>query len=165
MKYVVISLAVLFVNSAGTVRQPVAAQSSEGRAPKKVQRQILEVESQLKKALATCDSGSLDRLLADYYADSFGDNETAISKQRTIRTCESGAAPYYSVLKDRTITVQGALVSVSGISRIKPRASHSIVDADAKGESEIQVKRTWTKTNGRWQLISQWSGPLKELDR
>ena len=129
-------------------KKPVAEPSGV-RANKKLQREILGMENQLKTALDKRDIAALDLILADYYVDTFEGGNSAISKKGTIARCKDGQAPYYAVNGERKITVKSGVVVVEGIS------SFSSESAPTDLKKPIRVKRNWTKKDGRWQLVSQ----------
>lgn len=169
MKLLILVLAVLIASSPLAVGQkkPVPP-SSEARPSKKIAREILKMESQLKQALEKCNTELLDRLLADYYADSYEGSESAFGKKRTIQRCQDDSVPYYSIDEDLKLTVRADIVFVEGISKVKPNSG---TDTDTRPETdagrdkrereEVRVKRLWTKKGGRWLLIAQSIGPGK----
>jgi hypothetical protein len=169
MKLLILTLAVLIATSPLAIGQkkPVLP-SSEARPSKKVAREILKMESQLKQALAECNTGLLDRLLADYYADSYEGSERAVGKKWTIERCKVDSVPYYSIDEDLKLTVRADIVFVEGISKVKPNSgthTDAGLETDAGRENrereEVRVKRLWTKKDGRWLLIAQSIEPAK----
>ena len=130
---------------------------SARRANKNLEREILKMEDQLGKALTTRDTVSLDRILADSYADSLEGSDRAISKRGTIARCRNGVVPYYSIDGERTISVRVNMVVVEGVSSIGP--DDEKLD-DIKNEERTRVKRYWTKKDGRWRLTAQTRLPI-----
>ncbi len=159
MKVFVVAIAIIF--SVSPTPGQTKSAMSEGPASKKVQREILKMEGQFQRALAKCDGTALNLLLADYYADSFGDSESAVGKQRTIKICKTSRVPYYSIIEHRKFNVQGELVVISGVAKDQSNTLQTDV-ASEQSAKEVRVKRTWTKKSGRWLLISQWIGPEEE---
>jgi hypothetical protein len=141
---------------------------SESRPSKKIAREILKMESQLKEALAKCNTVLLDRLLADYYADSYEGSERAVGKKGTIQRCKDDLVVYYSIDGDLKLTVRADIVFVEGISKARPNSGTQTdvgleTDAgrDNRERQEVRVKRLWTKKDGRWLLIAQSIEPAK----
>jgi hypothetical protein len=135
-------------------RAPAA--SSEPGANTKTERAILKVESQLREAMTKCNVALLDRLLADYYADSFEGTNDAVGKRGTLARCKGGDIRYYSIDEERKISVSADIVTVEGMTR-----SSAQTDGRESGR-EVSVKRLWTKKEGRWQLIAQTIGAGRE---
>jgi hypothetical protein len=169
MKLLILALALLIATSplAGGQKKPLPPKS-ESPPGKKVAREILKMESQLKQALAKCDTSLLDRLLADYYADSYEGSDRAVGKKGTIQRCKADSVPYYSIDEDLKLTVRADIVFVEGISKVRPNSgTHTDVgpetDAgrDNREREEVRVKRLWTKKDGRWLLIAQSIEPAK----
>lgn len=159
MKVFVVAIAIIF--SVSPIPGQTKSAMSEGPASKKVQREILKMEAQFQRALTKCDATALDRLLADYYADSFGDSERAVGKQRTIKSCKTSRVSYYSINEHRKFNVQGEFVVISGIAKEQANTLQTDI-ASEQPAKEVRVKRTWTNKSGRWLLISQWIGPDEE---
>jgi hypothetical protein len=126
-------------------------------AEKKLERDILKAESSLGNAIAKRDATSLDKLLTDYYADAFEGGERAINKKATLARCKNGDLPFYRIKERRTITASVDIVTVEGIA-----ASPERMKGAADKETEVYVKRLWTKRDGRWQLVGQTVGPAEE---
>jgi hypothetical protein len=174
MKLLSLTLAALIATSPLAVGQkkPVTPKS-ESPPSKKVAREILKMESQLKQALAKCNTVLLERLLADYYADSYEGSGRAVGKKGTIQRCKDDSVPYYSIDEDLKLTVRADIVFVEGISKVKPNSgiqTDAGREADAgrddsrntREREEVRVKRLWTKKDGRWLLIAQSIEPAKE---
>ena len=160
MKIFAVAIAIVFSISPLTLGQRRVPKSS-GPAKKRIQREILNMEGQLKRALAKCNATALNLLLADYYADSFGDSESAVGKQRTIESCKTGSVTYYSIIEHLEFSIQNDLVVISGIAKDHSNTLQTDV-ASTQPAKEVRVKRTWTNKSGRWLLISQWIGPEEE---
>ena len=119
---------------------------------KKLEREIKTAEARLGKAIRKRDTVALEKLLADYYADSHEGSERAIGKQRTIANLKSGLLRYYQIEEDQKFTVNAEIMQIEGVSKFK----------EANQESEVYVTRLWTKKDGRWQLIAQTLRPAHE---
>jgi hypothetical protein len=135
-------------------RAPAA--SSEQGADRKTEREILKVESQFREAMTKCNVALLDRLLADYYADSFEGTNQAVGKRGTLARCKGGDIRYYSIDEKRKISISVDIVTIEGMTRSGPQTD------DRESRREVTVKRLWTKKDGRWQLIAQTVGSGRE---
>lgn len=122
---------------------------------KKVQRQILKLEADFGRAIERRDAASLDRLLADYYADGNEGSESATAKEATLARCKAGTLPYYRIHEERKFIVRPDIIEIQGTSR---REQKLVTDNDA--EQLIRVRRMWTKKDGNWLLIGQTIGPV-----
>ena len=151
-----IVLLTLFLSAASLAGQNSSrsAAAAKTSANKKLESEIKTVEGRLGKAIRKRDAAALDKLLADYYADSYEGSERAIGKKRIIDKCKSGLLIYYPIEEDKKFTVRMDIMQIEGRSRIK----------EANGESEFYVTRLWTKKDGRWQLIAQTLRPLEEKE-
>jgi hypothetical protein len=135
-----------------------AGQQSNAAAPaktpndKKLEREFKTAEARLGKAIRKRDTVALEKLPADYYADSHEGSERAIGKQRTIANLKSGLLRYYQIAEDQKFTVSVDIMQIEGVSKFK----------EANQESELYVTRLWTKKDGRWQLIAQTLRPANE---
>jgi len=136
----------------------LAGQQSKVPAPaktsndKKLEREIKTAEARLGKAIRKRDTVALEKLLADYYADSHEGSERAIGKQRTIANLKSGLLRYYQIAEEQKFTVSVDIMQIEGVSKFK----------EANQESEVYVTRLWTKKDGRWQLVAQTLRPANE---
>jgi hypothetical protein len=155
-----ITLALLFGVASTAVAQKTnrkpAPAASQPRVDKKLEREILGIENQLRRAIEKRDTVLLDRILADYYADSYEGSDHALGKRAAMNRCKNGALPYYSIDENRKISVRVDLVVIEGTSDNK-----TDVDNELAGR-EVKVTRFWTRKAGRWQLVSQTIGPLEE---
>jgi hypothetical protein len=131
--------------------QKVAPRPSEVRVDKKIEREILKMEDQLRRALVKCDTVMLERILADYYADAYEGSERAIAKKGTIARCKDNTGIYYSIDEERDLSARVDIVVIEGISR---------VNSGNKEQEPLRVKRYWTKKEGRWRLIAQTKQPF-----
>lgn len=132
------------------------APSSEPGADTKTKREILKMESQLREAITKRNVALLDRLLADYYADSFEGTNQAVGKRGTLARCKGGDIRYYSIDEERKISVSADIVTVEGMMKSGPHME------GRESSGEVLVKRLWTKKDGRWQLIAQTIGSGRE---
>jgi hypothetical protein len=146
MKLIKVILLTVFLS--GTLlagQQSNAASPAKTSNDKKLEREIRTAEARLGNAIRKRDTAALEKLLADYYADSREGSERAIGKQRTIANLKSGLLRYYQIEEDQKFTVRVDIMQIEGVSKSK----------EAHQESEVYVTRLWTKKDGRWQLIAQ----------
>ena len=139
----------------------VASPKPHTASQKKLEREILKAENMLGKAIARCDTAALNKLLTDYYADAFEGSERALNKKATITRCKNGTLHFYRVNEKRSVSVSADIVTVEGNA-----AAPTQKETEAKKETDVHVKRLWTKKGGRWQLVGQTVGPAdEETDR
>ena len=134
-----------------------APQEPKTQSAKKLEREILKAENLLGKAIVKRDATSLDRLLTDYFADAYEGEERAEIKATTLARCKEGTLLFYRIDDEREIEARADIVRIEGIAKL-PRKSA----AGSEQNSEIRVKRLWTKKSGRWQLVAQTIGPVDE---
>ena len=147
---------------------PAVAQStvSEGAAKKpktasqkKLEREILKAENLLGKAILKRDVTALDKLLTAYSADAFEGSERAATRKTILARCKDGSLHFYGLNEERSITVSADIVTIEG------NAAPGEKETQAEKETDVHVKRLWTKKNGRWQLVGQTVGPADEESR
>ena len=147
-----ISVALVFAAAGATSLGAATQATPQHSNDKKLEREIKGAEARLGKAIRKKDTLALEKLLADYYADSFAGSERAIGKKRTIDNCRSGQLRYYQIVEDQKFTVRVDIMQIEGTAKFR----------EANRESEMYVTRLWTKKDGRWQLIAQSLRPLDE---
>src|SRR5258708_5682702 len=81
---------------------------------KKTEREILAMENQLKQGITKPDSKLLNRILAEYYADSFEGSERAAGKKWAISHAGDPAVPYFSIDEDMRIFRRADIVFIEG---------------------------------------------------
>jgi ketosteroid isomerase-like protein len=141
-----------------SARPPVISTSTH--MDKRVEREINKAEDQLERAIRKRDVASLDLLLADYYADAYEGSERAVSKRGTLAKCKAGTLSYYRIEAEKRLSVRGDLIQVEGLVRMEEK-----LGTDTVMESDIRLKRLWTKKGGRWLLISQTLEPINPGQR
>jgi ketosteroid isomerase-like protein len=134
-----------------------AQQESKAQSAKKLEREILKAENQLGNAIGKRDVASLDKLLTDYYADSYEGEARAEIKATTLARCREGTLHFYRIDHEREIEARADIVRIEGIAKLSRKSP-----AGSERNSEIRVKRLWTKKDGRWQLVAQTVGPVDE---
>jgi hypothetical protein len=146
MNLIKVILVTVFLSATSLAGQDSSATSpAKTSNDKRLEREIKTAEARLGKAIRKRDTVALEKLLADYYADSREGSERAIGKQRTIANLKSGLLRYYQIEEDQKFTVRVDIMQIEGVSKSK----------EENRESEMYVTRLWTKKDGRWQLIAQ----------
>ncbi|HUS12517.1 MAG TPA: hypothetical protein VMZ30_18760 [Pyrinomonadaceae bacterium] len=113
------------------------------------------MEANFGRAIERQDAASLNRLLADYYADG-NEGERAMAKKATLAHCKAGTLPYYRIQAERKFNARSGIIEVEGISR---RKQTLVTDNDSP--ELIRVRRMWTKKEGNWLLIAQTIRPVE----
>jgi hypothetical protein len=159
-----LTLIVAFMTSLPAVAQSTvsegAAKKPKTASQKKLEREILKAENLLGKAILKRDVTALDKLLTDYYADAFEGSERAATKKTILARCKDGSLHFYGLNEERSITVSADIVTIEGNA-----AAPGEKETQAEKETDVHVKRLWTKKNGRWQLVGQTVGPADEESR
>jgi ketosteroid isomerase-like protein len=140
---------------AQTGASPAAVSTSKSHIDKRVEREVNKAEDQLEEAIRKRDVASLDLLLADYYADAYEGSERAVSKRGTLARCKAGTLSYYKIEAEKKLSVRGDLIQAEGRARIEEESG-----TDTERETDIRLKRLWTKKGGRWLLIAQILQPI-----
>lgn len=158
MKTFALSSLLLLVVSSPAFAQKIESDSlrtPRNRIDKKVRREILKMEANFGRAIERQDAASLNRLLADYYADG-NEGERAMAKKATLAHCKAGTLPYYRIQAERKFNARSGIIEVEGISR---RKQTLVTDNDSP--ELIRVRRMWTKKEGNWLLIAQTIRPVE----
>ncbi|MEP6743227.1 MAG: nuclear transport factor 2 family protein [bacterium] len=151
---ILLLVSALAISPAVPIVAPHVITQSQPKVEKRLSREIDGVEDQLRKAIARKDAKSLDRLLADYYADAYEGSERAFGKKPTLAECRAGTLHYYKIDKERKLTVRGGdIIQLEGISRLNEKSA-----GNTGTESEVHVTRLWSRESGHWNLISQTVG-------
>jgi hypothetical protein len=116
-----------------------------------IRKELDAAEKRFGEAIQKRDDAALTEILAEYYADSIGDAETAIPKARTIARLKLGALAFYRMERDQRLRVSGDYYDLEGEAKDPPRR---VADVPAK-EKWVHVRRVWVKKDGRWLLILQ----------
>ncbi|HCX31550.1 MAG TPA: hypothetical protein DHU55_17535 [Blastocatellia bacterium] len=140
---------------AQTGASPPAVSTSRSRIDKRVEREVNKAEDQLEQAIRKRDVASLDLLLADYYADAYEGSERGFGKRATLARCKTGTLDYYKIADEKKLSVRGDIIQVEGRARVKEKSG-----TDTEMETDIRLKRLWTKKGGRWLLIAQILQPI-----
>ncbi len=137
--------------SAWLVMTPSHAESSEKPVDAKTKKEILAREEKLAEAIEAHDAAALGPMLAEYYADAFGDDEEAISKAEALKSCQAGTLPSYRFVRPPQLSRSGEMVIVQGTAKVSPDPRNDV----GPGEELVRVRRLWTQKNGQWLLVAQ----------
>jgi hypothetical protein len=132
--------------------------NAEAKVDPKIVREILKMERQFDEAIKARDAGTLDRLLADYYADSREGSDTAVSKKGTLARSKAGLLISYPIERQQRVTQSRDSVTVEGLSRNPP---DQVTDTEQE-EQWLHIRRLWTKKEGRWLLVFQTRKDVEE---
>ena len=159
MKLFNVIVVLFFLLSAQPVAQtgpsPSAVSRSKSRIDKRVESEVNKAEDQLEQAIRKRDVAALDLLLADYFADAYEGSEHAFGKRAMLAKCRTGTLDYYKIKTEKKLSVRGDIIQVEGLTRIEEKSK-----TDRETETDIRLKRLWTKTGGRWLLIAQTLEPI-----
>jgi CubicO group peptidase (beta-lactamase class C family) len=120
----------------------------------KVERQILRLEEQRRRALLQSNIGALDTLVADDYVET-GTTGAVRSKSQNIADLKSGGVKLdYLNFSNLTVRVNADTAVVTGLITRK---------GNARGKSfsgQTRYTRVYVKRNGRWQAVAAHSTAL-----
>jgi hypothetical protein len=138
--------------SLGMWSAPASASADKsGEIDPKTLKELKAAEQRFGEAIEKRDIAALSEMLADYYADSIGDEEKAVSKRGVIARAKNGTLVFFRVEKDAHFTVSAATYTVEGEAKSFDRL---ITDQPAKFKW-ARVRRMWIKKDGHWLLILQ----------
>lgn len=130
---------------------PKPSPTPETQIDAKTAAELLQAEDRFIIAIRNRDAKALGDLLADYYADSFGDDERAINKRGSIERATEGKLSIYRVEKERKLIRSGDTFTVEGLAKkAKPLASE-----ETPKEEWVHVRRLWLRQGDRWLAIAQ----------
>src|SRR5258706_4767867 len=126
MKIITAVLCLVVPTSLTAIAEPALLSASQAKTgtSKKLEREILKAESRLGKAIAKRDVKALDKMLTDYYAESYEGSERASTKKTALDRCRGGTLEFYRIDSERTITSSADKVTVEGVaaSRLQPQS-------------------------------------------
>ena len=134
----------------------MAAAPEKEEAPEidpKTRREVEESERRLCEAIEKKDAETLSKLLADYFATSFGKSKKAMTKAGAISLTRAGELSPYKIQKDWRLSRSVNTYTVEGQTKKKPDPKE-----EEPPETEgpwLNVRRLWIKQEGRWLLIAQ----------
>jgi hypothetical protein len=117
----------------------------------KTQKELQAAEARFGDAIEKRDTAALSEMLADYYADSIGDEKEAVPKRRVIARAKGGSLVFYRIERDALFTVSAQTYTIEGEAKSFERL---VTDEPAKFKW-VKVRRMWIKKDGRWLLILQ----------
>ena len=127
------------------------AADKPGEVDPKTLKELQAAEQRFGQAIEKRDAAVLSEMLADYYADSVGDEDRAVPKRGVIARAKRGVLVFYRVEKDVHFTTSAATYSVEGEAKSFDRL---VTDQPAKFKW-VHVRRIWIKKDGHWLLILQ----------
>jgi hypothetical protein len=139
---------------------PKPLPTPETKIDAKTAAELLQAEDRFIIAIRNRDAKALSDLLADYYADSFRDDERAINKRGSIERATEGKLSIYRVEKERKLIRSGDTFTVEGLAKkAKPLASE-----ENPKEEWVHVRRLWLRQGDRWLAIAQIITPAEERE-
>jgi len=130
----------------------VSAADKAGEVDAKTREELQAAEKRFGIAIEKRDTAALSEILADYYADSYGDEERAVPKRGVIARAKAGTLFFYRIETDLRFSVSAQTYTVEG-KAVPPPPPFS---PDGAGVANwVRVRRMWTKKDGSWILIMQ----------
>jgi hypothetical protein len=126
----------------------------------KTEAELLQAEDRFIIAIKNRDAKALAELLHDGFADALGAASVATSKRGILSRVGGGQVPAYRVIKDRKLSVSVDLFTVEGLAHAEREEP-----GDEPWDEWFQVRRLWTRTDGRWVLTAQMITPLDKDDK
>jgi hypothetical protein len=130
----------------------ISAADQPAEVDAKTQKELQAMEDRFGQAIEKRDTAALSEILADYYADSYGDEERAVPKRGVIARAKAGTLFFYRIETELRFSVSAKTYTVEGKAVPPPPA----FSPDPVGEAKwVRVRRMWIKKDGRWLLIMQ----------
>jgi hypothetical protein len=126
----------------------------------KTKAELLQAEDRFIVSIQNGDAKSLEALLADYYADAFGNAEKAINKRGAIARVSAGRLHFYRVEKEPKLSVSAGTFTVEGLAK---DATPKVSEVTPK-EEWVHVRRLWIKPDDRWLLVAQMIMPKEQWE-
>ena len=142
------------------VATPKPAPTPETKIDAKTAAELLQAEDRFLIAIQNRDAKALSDLLADYYADSFHDDERALNKRGSIQRATEGKLSIYRVEKERKLIRSGDTFTVEGMAK-KAKLPPS---EENPTEEWVHVRRLWLRQGDRWLAIAQIITPAQERE-
>jgi hypothetical protein len=137
---------------------PKPSPTPDTKIDAKTEAELLLAEDRFIIAIQNRDAKAISDLLADYYADSFRDDERAINKRGFIARAGEGKLSIYRVEKERKLIRSGDTFTVEGLAKkAKPLASE-----ENPKEEWVHVRRLWLRQGDRWVATAQIITALEE---
>ncbi len=154
--------AMVALASLSTVPLPVSRADEAKPVDAQTRKELQSQEERLRVAIEKRDAAALSEILADYYADSRGDEEKAVTKPGIIARAKAGTLSFYRIEKEARFTAAGSdFYDVQGEAKSPPE---TISDQPIK-ERWVRVRRVWAKKDGHWFLIMQNIREAEEDER
>lgn len=147
-------LAVLLVASVSPFAQGAAPEKEEAaKIDPKMRREVEESERRLCEAIEKRDAETLSKLLANYFATSFGKSKKAMSRAGAISLTRTGGLSPYKIEKDWRLSRSVDTYTVEGQTKKKPDPKEE-EPRETDGQW-LNVRRVWIKQEGHWLLVAQ----------
>lgn len=152
MRTVISTVALLVAASRLGLAEPQPSPtSSEAPLDPKAKKEVIEMEKELALAMEKRDTAVLEKLLVDYYSDSYEGAKKAMSKPGTIARCKAGLHNFLAIEQQEKISGKADEIVVEGQARLRP----SRIDDTKPEEQWVHVRRFWEKKDGQWLLTRQ----------
>ena len=133
-----------------------SAVARSNKSAQKVERELIELERQLSKALATQDTSVLDRLWSESLVFTFPNGQISNKAQR-LAAQKPSADPNQLISRNEEVKVQ-----VYGNSAVVTVRSRWVDKAGAQQYGDpYQATHVWVKEHGRWQLVAAHVSQIK----
>ena len=137
---------------------PKPSPTPETKIDAKTEAELLQAEDRFIIAIRNRDARGLSDLLADYYADSFRDDERAINKRGSIKRASEGKLSIYLIEKERKLIRSGDTFTVKGLAK----KAKLLPSEETPKEEWVHVRRLWLRQGDRWLAIAQIITRLEE---
>jgi uncharacterized protein (TIGR02246 family) len=147
MKSQILTAVMAVLSSAAFAQKPADAVA--------VEKEVRQLEEQLRAAAVKRDTAAFDRLLADDYT-STNLNGLTRSKAEVIADAKSGAA------KTESLTLDNVKVRVYGDAAVL--TADRTVKSTLRGQDtsgRLREIRVFVKRNGRWQAVAMQTTPIR----
>jgi hypothetical protein len=139
---------------------PKPSPTAETKIDAKMEAELLQAEDRFIIAIRNRDAKALSDLLADYYADSFRDDERAINKRGSIQRATEGKLSIYLIEKGRKLIRSGDTFTVEGLAK----KAELLSSEEIAKEEWVHVRRLWLRQGDRWLAIAQIITPIEEAE-
>ena len=120
-----------------------------------VEKEIRQIEEELRAAAVKADAATFERLMADDYTNT-NRNGLTRSKAEVIADAKSGAA------KTESLTLDNVKVRVYGDTAVL--TADRMVKSTLRGQDtsgHLRELRVFAKRNGRWQAVAMQATPIR----
>jgi hypothetical protein len=137
---------------------PKPSTTPDTKIDPKTEAELLQAEDRFVIAIQNRDANALSELLTDYYADSRGDDERAVTKHGSIDRARAGKLPVYRIEKERKLIRSGDTFTVEGLAE----DARPVRSEETRKEEWVHVRRLWLRQGDRWLAIAQVITPEEE---